>query len=470
MRWLFVLLFFMAPPAFADDRPDIFFVIADDLDVESMRHFTRLQQMLTDQGAQFSNDFVSLSLCCASRSTMLRGQYAHNHSVYKNNGAEGGFPAFHRLDREAETLAVWLQRAGYWTALFGKYLNGYPESHAKRYIPPGWSQWYAANGGDIYGQYHYRLNQNGWILRYGGRPSDYMVDVIRKKLRKFVSAAKDRPLFAWLAPVSPHSPNTAAPRYVGQFAGEQAPRTPNFGEVDTSDKPAGTRDYRPLDTKAITQIDHMYQERLAAMLAVEDLVADIIEIQTERGRMENTWIVFASDNGFHLGQHGLRHGKETQFDEDLRVPLIVRGPGVQAGSVVTAMTLNTDIAPSLAAMAGVAVPEWVDGRSWLPWLVGPRPTVWRQAILLERGAQPQQEDIEEGEPSHQMKAFVGIRTQTRKLIHWANGALELYNLDVDPYELENQASQNPVDLAPLSDWLTRLQNCAGLTCQENENQ
>jgi hypothetical protein len=89
---------------------------------------------------------------------------------------------------------------------------------------------------------------------------------------------------------------------------------------------------------------------------------------------------------------------------------------------------------------------------------------------LEGGAQPQQEDIEEGEPSHQMKAFVGIRTQTRKLIHWANGALELYNLDVDPYELENQASQNPVDLAPLSDWLTRLQNCAGLTCQENENQ
>ena len=264
LSFLFLFLLLAVTPVHASAAPDIFFVLADDLDVESMDQLERIQTMLGDHGARFQNAFVSLSLCCASRSTMLRGQYAHNTGVYKNEGPDGGFPAFHGLGREADTLAVWLQRAGYRTALFGKYLNNYPDASDKRYIPPGWSQWFAANGGDIYGQYRYRMNQNGWTVRYGSRPSDYMVDVIRGQVRRFVEKSKDQPLFAWVAPVSPHSPATAAPRYAGSFSDLTAPRPPNFNETDMSDKPSNSRPYKPISAAGIDQIDRLYRERLGA--------------------------------------------------------------------------------------------------------------------------------------------------------------------------------------------------------------
>jgi arylsulfatase A-like enzyme len=478
------------PPA--AHAPNIVFILTDDLDRGVYDQTPRLKTLLDDQGTSFTRHYLNISLCCPSRTAILRGQYAHNTKIFSNAPPTGGFETFYANGSEAQTMAVWLQQAGYTTALFGKYLNGYPNTAPADYIPPGWSEWYSAIAGNPYGEYNYTLDENGKEVVYGAAPGDYMVDVISAKLDDFITraGASGKPFFAYVAPFSPHAPATPAPRYANDFPLAQAPRTPGWNEADVSDKPMWLQTHPLLTQPQIAAIDALYRKRLQSMEGIADLVEHTIDTLQKTGHLGDTYIVFTSDNGFHQGQHRLLSGKNTEFDEDLIVPLVVRGPGVAAGATVDVPTVNVDFAPTFVDLAGAAIPAAVDGRSLVPFLRGQAPASWRQSVLLEHGA-----DVPDGEamlwrasyPKSALEPadvadltaaaaaaeapppFVGVRTGRYTYVEYQTGEKELYDDENDPAQLVNlAATADPALLAQLAAAAHALNGCQGDACRTAE--
>lgn len=486
------------PGVAAPTRPNVVFILADDLDLAMMQQLPGLQAMFGPTGTTFTHHLVSLSLCCPSRASLLRGQYAHNTGIYGNKPPTGGFETFHASGVETSTIATWLHDAGYRTALFGKYLNGYPGRDDATFIPPGWDEWAVPNHGNAYAQYDYSLNENGRVVTYGDRNRDYLTSVIARKATTFLTDGPKGPFFLFLAPLGPHSPATPPPRHANALPDLVAPAPPAFNEADLSDKPAWLRGFLPLGPRQLTKIDTLYRKRVLSMLGIQDLVADVVEALQASGQLGNTWIVFTSDNGFHMGEHRLTPGKNTAFDTDLRVPLLIRGPGVPAGRTIDALTANIDFAPTFAALAGIPTPDWVDGRSLLPLLHDPG-APWREALLLEHGGpesidtagQPDGSGLREppdaagseespedtgdtperpGNGTNGVPVFTGVRTTRHTYVRYTTGEQELYDNVADPDQLDNLATTaDPALLTSLNDWTRRLVRCVGAGCREAES-
>jgi N-acetylglucosamine-6-sulfatase len=299
--------------------PNIVFVLSDDEDLGIHAYMPKVKALIEDQGAVFENFFTTYPLCCPARASILRGQYPHNTLVLGNLPPEGGFLTFRRLGREDSTIATWLHAAGYRTAFYGKYLNGYTETDPP---PPGWDEWHAANN-DGYFNVNYKLNENGKVVAYGGAPEDYLTDVIREKavadIRRF--AAEDRPFFLYVATFAPHSPYNPAPRHKGMFKDAPLPQPATFNEDDVSDKPGFIQELARLNADQIAEITTHHRQRLECLQAVDELVAALVDALEDAGELERTYLVYASDNGFHLGQHRMLEGKDTAYEEDIRVPL-----------------------------------------------------------------------------------------------------------------------------------------------------
>ena len=227
------------------DRPNVVFVITDDLDYASAQQMPEIGSLLRDGGTSFENAFVSFPVCCPSLATILTGLYTHNNCVKGNAPPSGGFQKFRDDGTEENTIAVNLQEGGYHTAFFGKYLNGYPAGDPT-YVPPGWDEWY----GKLDGQrlYDYRINENGEEVSYGSEEEDVFTDVLSGQATDFVrrAAQEDKPFFAYVAPTAPHGPATPAERHKGAFSEEEAPRPPSFDEEDVSDKPSWIRERRTI--------------------------------------------------------------------------------------------------------------------------------------------------------------------------------------------------------------------------------
>jgi arylsulfatase A-like enzyme len=481
--------------------PNIVLINTDDLDARSVACMPNVQSLLARQGVTFANAFVTTPLCCPSRASLLRGQYAHSHGVLSNTGDNGGFPAFYRLGDEDSTVATWLQDAGYRTALLGKYLNRYPKGAAESYVPPGWDEWSAFTSGDDDegGSYYsdYALNQDGTIVRYGQQPSDYSTDVLAARATDFVdrAAAAGDPFFLYIAPYAPHGPSTPASRHTGAFADVRAPRVPSFAEADVSDKPAWVQALPALNDDQIALIDDRYQRRLRSLLAVDEMVASLVETLGADGVLDNTYIVFTSDNGYQLGEHRIPLGKQAPYDESIRVPLIVRGPGVAAGAVVASIALNVDLAPTFAELANASPADFVDGRSLVPLLDGDPPAEWRHGFLVERydRTRPDQWgapgpvpvdaargdrdalEREEGDAITDVAPidsppYLALRTERYLYVEYASGERELYDMQTDPYQLENlAATADPALLAALAANLDHLRLCAGADCRAAED-
>ena len=378
----------LAADAGAQPNPsNIVLILTDDLDLElgTLDYMPNLQLILAAQGATFENAIVPLSLCCPSRSTMLTGQYTHNHTVYTNSAPDGGYRKFFELGLEATTVATALQGAGYQTVLLGKYLNGYPLPSDPLHVPLGWTEWYSPISGNPYAGLDYTMNENGSPKHYGNLPEDYLTDVISAKADDFIvrMALAGEPFFVYLAPYNPHAPATPPVRYENLFPGVQAPRTPSFNEADVSDKPQFIRDLPLLDDSEIADLDELYRRRLQCMQAVDDLIANLVATLAAMQQLDNTYIVFTSDNGYHEGQHRLLQGKYTAYETDLRVPLIVRGPGVPPGATLSALASEVDLAPTFAEIASATLPLPSDGRTLLP-LFGGEPPPWRQLQFFEQ--------------------------------------------------------------------------------------
>jgi N-acetylglucosamine-6-sulfatase len=464
----------------AATRPNVVVVLTDDQDLilGSMDYMPKTRSLLGAQGATFSQYFVPTSLCCPSRATILTGKYVHNHGVYQNFRPDGGFLRFMTLGHEEKTVAAALQQAGYRTALLGKYLNEYPLGVAKTYVPPGWDEWFAPSAGAPYGGFNYTLNQDGVLVEHGKTPEDYLTDVLAREARDFMtrSVAEQEPFFLLVTPFVPHKPSVPAPRHAKLFQGIQAPRTPSFNERNLRDKPQ-VRQRALLNAQEIGNLDILYRLRLRTLQAVDEMVAGIIESLRQSGQLDNTYIFFTSDNGFHLGQHRMPAGKYTPYEEDIHVPLLVRGPGVPTNLKVDALAMSVDLVPTIAELTGTPLLAQADGRSLAQLLRGqPKPPTWRKSVLLEQFhfEEVPQSTTTTLEPSdvpggQEVPTHLGLRTATFKYVEYESGELEYYDLLKDPHELQNIAQTlTPAYRGKLSALVKALSTCAGAGCRAAE--
>ncbi|MFJ2033465.1 sulfatase [Streptosporangium sp. NPDC087985] len=448
------------------ERPNIVFILVDDLEAGDLQKFPNIWSQIVLKGTSFEQFFVSNSWCCPSRSSILRSQYVHSHGVLTNTAPEGGFTKFHYSDLERSTIGTWMKSAGYRTGLMGKYLNHYPGGAAElTYVPPGWDDW-AVPVRRLYEEYGYTLNENGLLTEHGYTSEDYLEDVLSQKADAFVSQGSAEPFFLYLAPISPHNPANYAPRHADDFAGATAPRTPSFDQPDVRNEPRWLKSRERFTPQTVEKIDERYRRRLRAMLGVDDMVGSLMETLRAAGKLENTYIFFSSDNGFHLGQHRLAQGKTTPFDESIKVPLVVRGPGVRPRGVISEMGANVDLAPTFAQLGGAQLPSFVEGRSLLPLLRGQTPSPWRQNVLLEF-YRPTSERSGRQTP---VPAYQGMRTSQNTFVRYSTGEYQLYDLTRDPSQLHNLAAKvPPAVIAQFDQQLDTLAACSGATCRSADS-
>jgi N-acetylglucosamine-6-sulfatase len=439
-------------------RPNIVVIMTDDQTVESLRVMGNVRTQLANQGVTFDNSFASFPLCCPSRATFLTGQYAHNHRVLGNAPPNGGYD---RLDH-ANTLPVWLQRAGYATVHIGKYLNGYGRVRQTE-IPPGWSEWQGSIDPSTYRFYNYTVNENGRLVTYGATPADYQADVYTRKAADVIRrhAADPRPLFLSVAYLAPHSGGprepddprnqatpVPAPRHRNVFSTQALPTPPSFNEADVSDKPAGIRNRPLIGPARINGIRENYQQRLESLIAVDEGVAEIVRTLQATGQLGRTYILFTADNGFFHGEHRVPAGKTLVYEPSIRVPLIIRGPRIPRGGRRAQLVANIDLAATIADAARIRPGRAPDGRSLLP-IARDRLLFGGRDILLET------------------PTYSAIRTPRWIYVEYANGDKELYDLLRDRHQLTSQhlnaaLQATRVDLAAR---LTQLRGCSGATCR-----
>ena len=445
-------------------RPNIVFVLADDLDSGLVQYMPKLTELVQASGVSFTNYYVTSALCCPSRVSMLRGQYPHNTTVLTN---EDGFSKFRQLGLESSTIATWLQSAGYRTALMGKYLNGYLEAPGVgffEYVPPGWGEWDVAGSG--FGEVDYTMNHNGTLTKYGHSPQDVLTDVLMARADTFITKSTDarQPFFLELSTFAPHFPYTVLDRYANTFPGITAPRPPSFNARGQGE-PKWLAVQPSLTTADIATLDAKFRRRVQAVQGIDELIGHIFESLQRTGALDNTYFVFSSDNGYHVGQHRLQPGKQTPYDSDIRVPLLVRGPGIARGSV-DAMSMNIDLAPTFASLAGVQTPDFVDGRSLVPLLRGTTPSDWREVVLIEHEGPT----AVPGDPDYQLDdnptSYTAIRSANRLFVEYHSGEFELYDYVTDPHELVNRAATtSAIELSHYQRTLHTLGGCRAETCR-----
>ncbi|SQD99415.1 Sulfatase [Parafrankia sp. Ea1.12] len=483
------------------ERPNFVFIPADDLDATTSPYWDAMPNtaaLLRDNGLTFTESFAPTPICCPARGTLLTGKYGHNTGVLTNSGDQGGWATFEANGNEDKTFAKYLEDGGYRTALVGKYMNGIEDD--PNHVPPGWTEWYGSVDNAFYTGYNYALNENGTIVQYGGNddPANYSTDVVANKSVDFLerAAAEDEPFMLYAASTAPHLPLPPAPRHADNpFADDAAPQTPNFQEEDLSDKPAWLRTSANVRSAQVNLTnDRDYQDRMGSLYAFDEMVAGIVDTLRETGELDNTYLVFTSDNGYNLGSHRLIN-KMAPYEESLRVPLVVAGPGVVKGTDDHMVALH-DIAPTFLELAGVPVPQDMDGMSIAPLLRGEEPQSWRTDLIGQyAGPGPLGVDgiAAEQVPGAEIEApeftgdpiahyfdvppWSGLRTERYTYVRWYDTdrtevhERELYDLSTDPYQLTNLLAtpaghqQNAELVAELDTRLDELAVCSGASCR-----
>jgi len=449
--------------------PNFVVILTDDQeDTGSMAYMPKTLSLLAEHGVTFTNSFVNLPLCAPSRASFLTGQAAHNHLIIDNGSASEKFTNY-----EKNALPVWLQETGYKTALFGKYINGYGKSKqpksgsrywtelisrwtslaggasARTRVPPGWHLWYGSINESYY---DHSINENGKVLTFGHEPSDYSTDVLRNRAVRFIKdqAGSTEPFFVLIATKAAHGQGAKgvkgraipSPAYQDKLVDVKLPRQPAHDEQAVSNKPPGrTRgpNWQRGDEKA-------YRAALQSLLSVDDLVQAVVNALQDARKIENTVVIYTSDNGFIYGTPG-REGKNTPYEGSIRVPLLMRGPGIPENATRSQLVNNLDVVATIVELAGAKPGFQFDGRSLVPLFTDANAS-WRSTILIDGG-----------------KA-TAVRTEFRKYARSKDGFEELYDLRADPYELENKADSPSYasDLTALRRIHDNLTSCAGASC------
>ena len=510
-----------AAPAAPGGPPNVIVVMTDDVTYDQMQlmpNFRRLERM----GATFTNAFASYPLCCPARATFLTGQYAHNHGVKSNFYSTGG--GFEGLEGQDNTLPVWLQDAGYETAFVGKYLNEYG-GRDRELIPPGWNDWNGLIDYSTYNYFNWAINRNGKVEYHGDRDyieslielaeatstdradsptqglamgveifdpvedfgsedqEDYQVDATGRIADESLAqlAEGEDPFFLYYAPIAAHRetdyeevggirdvPLTTDPRpperYEDTYDDVELPRDPSFDEADVSDKPKTVNGRASLDAETIDRIERDNRGALGALRAADDGVGNLLDTLEEAGKLEDTIVVYTTDQGFMQGQHRIDDHKYIPYEPSIHIPLAMAGPGIPAGEKVTDLVAAQDITATIVDAAGAEAGRELDGVSLLPSLEGSEPLPQRD-ILLEALAPIVEFEIG-NEAIDAQVPYYGLRTERYKYIDWSFGDEELYDLREDPYELENLADDP--ELAGVKERLAAraeaLRACAGEEC------
>lgn len=412
-------------------RPNIVLLSSDDQTDTELEHMPLTRSLLAEAGTEFTDAISPHPLCCPARAEILTGEYAQNNGVRHNRGAYGGYQAFARHNTE-QNLAAWLHDAGYRTGFVGKTLNSYTTGSRRM---RGWDYW-SPTIADTYRYYGTRFYDDGRPRTYDG----YVADVVRDQAVDLVErwSAGDRPFFVWASHVGPHDatesdgtwgPPVPAERHRGLFSDVDLPSAddPSFDEPDTSDKPPAVRRGRdgvPVRTE-------WYRDRLRSLQAVDEANAAVIEALDRAGELDDTVVVYVSDNGFLTGQHRI-YGKNYPYEEDLQVPFVLRGPGVPGGTTSAETATIVDLAPTFLDLAGVLgdvrSAGHTDGESLLPALRGGS---LGATSLIQAGTSGRRELRAFG------WSFRGVRTPRFTWVRWWDGAEELYDRELDPFQESN---------------------------------
>jgi arylsulfatase A-like enzyme len=482
-------------------RPNIVVVMLDDMRSDEMRFAPNARRFVRDRGLDFRNSFSPYPLCCPARASFLLGQYAHNHGVLYHDPPYG----FGSLDDHL-TIAGRLQDAGYDTALIGKYLNRYGQQPSKvtggpseHYVPAGWTDWMVGietpfprsspNWGNTYNYFAFTENINGRTVPHTGQ---YSSTVIGRQTRRLIGKyhRADKPFFLWVTPVAPHTgdpvepddpppyreskywlqqfPTPARPDWVkGRFDRQitHAPGQPLHGpsEADVSDKPQNIRKWREMVPIEKQHLRDVARQRAESIYAWDVQFGKIVRRLKQTGEYDNTIIVFTSDNGYYLGEHRQREGKIKAHEPVLRVPLSVAGPGIPHGVRYDAIT-TVDLTSTVLDLAGARPLPGMDGRSLAAEMTGPDQD-WTVPVVTEGLIK----DVRRRKGSDLPPGLTtsGLRTPRYKLIRYANGDAELYDLLLDPNELTS-VWNDPAYASirqQLTDLWERYKECGGPACR-----
>jgi N-acetylglucosamine-6-sulfatase len=449
-----------SPPA-TRRRPNIVFLLADDFSFDLIPCMPHVLQMVKD-GASFANYFVTDSLCCPSRASIFTGRLPHNTGIYTNTEPNGGFIEFLKRGHEEATFATALAAAGYRTAMLGKYLNNYEPRNV--HVAHGWNEWDVA--GDGYRGFDYELIQNHRVVHYANRAKHYLTDVLSERAVNFIKQTSGAPFMIEIATFAPHVPSTPAPRDAYAFPRSRAPRTAAFNAASDVATPKWLSSLPPLSNADTVMIDAEHRKRAQAVLAIDAMIGAIQAAVANIGAADNTYFVFSSDNGYHMGEHRLMPGKLTPYDTDIHVPLIVTGPGIPAGLTITEIAENIDIAPTFIDLGSAKPLPNADGLSLVELLHGRKIQEGRKYALIEHQgpvramADPDFKPNRSGNPT----TYEALRSVDALYVEYSDGDREYHDLAADPYELRNTyASLTAERKAELHALMEEIGNCRGAT-------
>jgi N-acetylglucosamine-6-sulfatase len=491
---------------------NVIFILTDDQTYYELSAMPHVRQEIAAQGATFSRAYAPYPMCCPSRASLLTGQNMHNHGVRGNGGEFGGWARF--VQHEFDALPVWLQDDGYYTVHMGKYLNGYLSNYGAfpPWVPPGWSEWYGkVSQPEIYYDYQLAEDPDGpgvipaQYVTYGGQPEDYQTDVLRDKALDFIDGLPQNgggpkiPFALDLWVNAPHAPFIPASRDFGTFGGVSLSKLPGFNEKNISDKPKWLRKQaHRLGPGTRAKIIQERRRRMEQLASVDDAVDQIVQALEDKGILDNTYLIFASDNGFFRGEHRIVGGKYLAYEPSSRVPLLIRGPGIPAGVTSSELVSTLDITQTILQIAQGSTDPSLDGRSLFPYAQDPSLSSTRP-ILLEADTGPSRGgngdpasaeaaagvagkagvknlDQEPGVAASVKKATVngnfapayrGLRTSRYSYVLYANGQSELYDMKLDPGQLHNVIRNRRYRRVRkwLFDHLDSLVTCKGAPCR-----
>ena len=500
-------------------RPNVLVVMTDDMAQSDLKVMPNVKKLLVKKGTTFDDAVDSFPLCCPSRATFITGQYAHNHGVVGNFHPFGWYGM---ADRE-NILPAWIDDAGYRTAMIGKWLNGYGALDAHGEVPAGFDTWRGLLDVSAYDYHNYVMNSDGDLRTWGDaefarglvefanievtpidhaletvlaklhevfgpppydywgaeNPEDYSPDVTGRIAKGLVKRERrsNQPFFIWWSPIAPHREDVATTlmgrpgpdprppeRYADEVAGLSLPKPPSFNEADVSDKGSNIQKKAPkLDQAEIDQLELDYQGRVGSLMAVDDYVGKMVKTLRRTNQLRDTTILFTSDNGWLHGEHRIPGDKFLPYEESLRVPLVVRGPGIPKGERIEGQVSNVDFAPTLLDLANAKPGRKQDGVSLLPTIRGRKP-VPNRALQIEAP-----EPLFHGNiPNNAWdRPYEGVRTDRYTYVVWTETReVELYDRKRDPYQLESVAGDPayaPIETR-LAGKLAELRDCAGRAC------
>ncbi|PLB43296.1 Arylsulphatase [Aspergillus steynii IBT 23096] len=458
----------------AAKQPNILFILTDDQGkyIGGLEHMPKLQQTLIQKGTTYTKHYCSIALCCPSRANLWTGRMPHNTNITDVGLPYGGYPKIVSAGWNDNYLPLWMQDAGYDTYYVGKLWNSHTEQNYNDPYARGF------NGSEFlldpwtYRYYHARMTRNGEPpVRYDG---EYSTDVIREKALGFLDDAlrqkegdgQGRPFMLTVAPNAPHSNGSHdpgrgttwfgepeyAPRHAGLFKDYKIPRDDSFNKV-IQGAVGWTAQLSELSQKEVDYIDEFQRCRLRALQAVDELIAELVEKLERKGELENTYIFFSTDNGYHIGQHAMQPGKNCGYETDINVPLIVRGPGIPENATLDAVTSHTDLAPTFLSIAGASRPG-LDGKRIPTTVDAGKADNRTEHVAIEYWGRAIPEGIYGHYSDKGEQPGNGYRNNTYKAVRlvseeysvyyavWCTNEQEFYDLKNDPHQTTNLASSN----------------------------